>query len=155
MESTSSFPIGFKCQSRGNRVTVDEQGDVQFWPVGGGPTWVTSWPLLSWWPGYSKHLPLFQTSQLFWQQHQERGLQREGPPVWKGVQCIGHLQGPGGSWAVSQLTSQQRQGQRAPAPLHVAIASGTARVPLHSSPRTSESVGPGPECQCDFKSTPS
>lgn len=112
VESTSSFPIGFKCQSRGNRVSVDEQGDVQFWPVGGGPTWVTGWPLLSWWPGYSKHLPLFQTSQLFWQQCQERGLQREGLSVWKGVQCIGYLQRPGGSWVVSQLTSQQRQGQK-------------------------------------------
>lgn len=116
MESTSSFPIGFKYQSRGNRVTVDKQGDVQFWPVGGDPTWVTSWPLLSWWPGYSKHLPLFQTSQLFWQQRQERGLQREGPPVWKGVQCIGHLQGPGGSWAVISAHLPAAAGTEAPSP---------------------------------------
>lgn len=78
-----------------------------------------------------------------------RAASLEGSPVYW------HLQGPGGSWAVSQLIPQQRQGQRPPAPLYVAIASGTARVPLHRSPGSSESVGPGPGCQCVLKSTPS
>ena len=47
------------------------------------------------------------------------------------------------------------QGQRPPAPLNMAIAGGTARVPPHRSPGTSESVGPGPGCQGVLKSTAS
>ena len=148
MESTSSFPIGFKYQSRGNRVTVDKQGDVQFWPVGGDPTWVTSWPLLSWWPGYSKHLPLFQTvsavlataSRTWFTKRRAASL--EGSPVYWAP--------PGPRRFLGCYLSSPPSSGRDRGPQPHCIAGGTARVPLHSSPGTSESVGPGPESQCVF-----
>ena len=150
----SSFSIGFKCQSQRNQVTVAKQADAQFCSVGGGPTWVTSWPLLSWGLALPNTYLSFRPHSYSGNSvkkvvYQEKGRQSGRESCVSGTSRAQEVPG------LYVSSSPSRAGTEAPSPAEHGHRRWYSPCPSASQPRDVRVCGTGAGVQGVLKSTAS